>query len=154
VPHHDEREQRQQRATDVAHPVKLRALHERRLRARLRRGLAELTLLPVRLLALTILALLVLAELPGLPRVSALTLRLAQLAAGGQTITYGQLARELELTGPSTIARLTAALEATMEEDVAQNHPFRAVVLSGRLAKDLPASSNKTLKHSKTWKTI
>jgi hypothetical protein len=26
-----------------------------------------------------------------------------------------------------------------MEEDAAQNHPFRAVVLSGRLAKDLPA---------------
>ena len=69
----------------------------------------------------------------------ALTLRLAQLAAGGQTITYGQLARELEMTGPSTIARLTAALEATMEEDTAKTHPFRAVVLSGRLAKDLPA---------------
>ena len=68
-----------------------------------------------------------------------LTLRLAQLAAGGQTITYGQLARDLGLTGPATIARLTAALEATMEEDAAQNHPFRAVVLSGRLAKDLPA---------------
>ena len=69
----------------------------------------------------------------------ALTLRLAQLAAGGQTITYGQLARDLGLTGPATIARLTAALEATMEEDAAQNQPFRAVVLSGRLAKDLPA---------------
>ena len=69
----------------------------------------------------------------------ALTLRLAQLVAGGQTITYGQLARDLGLTGPATIARLTAALEATMEEDAAQNQPFRAVVLSGRLAKDLPA---------------
>ena len=69
----------------------------------------------------------------------ALTLRLAQLAAGGQTINYGQLARDLGLTGPATIARLTAALEATMEQDAAQNHPFRAVVLSGRLAKDLPA---------------
>lgn len=69
----------------------------------------------------------------------ALTLRLAQLAAGGQTITYGQLARDLGLSGPATIARLTAALEATMEEDATQNRPFRAVVLSGRLAKDLPA---------------
>ncbi len=68
-----------------------------------------------------------------------LTLRLAELAAGGQTITYGQLARDLGLTGPATIARLTAALEATMEKDAAQNHPVRAVVLSGRLAKDLPA---------------
>jgi hypothetical protein len=69
----------------------------------------------------------------------ALSLRLADLAAGGKTITYGQLARDLGLTGPATIARLTAALEATMEEDAAQNHPFRAVVVSGRLAKDLPA---------------
>ena len=68
-----------------------------------------------------------------------LSLRLADLAAGGKTITYGQLARDLGLTGPATIARLTAALEATMEEDAALNHPFRAVVLSGRLAKDLPA---------------
>ena len=45
----------------------------------------------------------------------ALTLRLAQLAAGGQTITYGQLARDLGLTGPATIARLTAALEERLK---------------------------------------
>jgi hypothetical protein len=69
----------------------------------------------------------------------ALALRLADLAAGGKTITYGQLARDLGLTGPATIARLTTALEWTMEEDAAMNYPFRAVVLSGRLAKDLPA---------------
>ena len=69
----------------------------------------------------------------------ALALRLAELAAGEKTVTYGQLARDLGLTGPATIARLTAALEATMEEDAALNHPFRAALLSGRLAKDLPA---------------
>ena len=69
----------------------------------------------------------------------ALALRLADLAAGGKTITYGQLARDLCLTGPATIARLTTALESAMEEDAALNHPFRAALLSGRLAKDLPA---------------
>ncbi|MBI1172794.1 hypothetical protein GC209_15475 [bacterium] len=65
--------------------------------------------------------------------------RLAELAAAGRTVTYGALARDLGLTGPATIARLTAALEATMEEDAAQGQPFRAAVLSGRLAQDLPA---------------
>ena len=68
-----------------------------------------------------------------------LTARLAQLAALNQTTTYGQLARDLGLTGPATIARLTAALEALMEEDAALGHPFRAALLSGRLTKDLPA---------------
>ncbi len=68
-----------------------------------------------------------------------LTARLAELAALNQTVTYGKLARDLGLTGPSTIARLTTALEALMEEDAAQDHPFRAAILSGRLAKDLPA---------------
>ena len=69
----------------------------------------------------------------------ALALRLSDLAAGEKTVTYGQLARDLGLTGPATIARLTAALEATMEEDAALNQPLRAALLSGRLAKDLPA---------------
>lgn len=68
-----------------------------------------------------------------------LTARLEDLAALNQTVTYGQLARDLGLTGPGTIARLTAALEALMEEDATLGRPFRAVVLSGRLAKDLPA---------------
>ncbi len=68
-----------------------------------------------------------------------LTARLSELAALNQTVTYGKLARDLGLTGPATIARLTTALETLMEEDAAQNHPFRAALLSGRLAKDLPA---------------
>lgn len=65
--------------------------------------------------------------------------RLAQLAAAGQTTTYGQLARDLGLTGPGTIARLTEALEALMDEDAALSQPFRAAVVSGRLAQGLPA---------------
>jgi len=68
-----------------------------------------------------------------------LAARLAQLAALNQSVTYGQLARDLALTGPGTIARLTTALEALMEEDAALGQPFRAVVVSGRLARDLPA---------------
>ena len=71
--------------------------------------------------------------------IETLTARLAELAALNQTVTYGKLARDLGLTGPSTIARLTTALEALMEEDAALNRPFRAVLLSGRLANDLPA---------------
>lgn len=71
--------------------------------------------------------------------IETLTARLAELAALNQTVTYGKLARDLGLTGPSTIARLTTALEALMEEDAALNRPFRAVLLSGRLAQDLPA---------------
>lgn len=65
--------------------------------------------------------------------------RLATLAASGQTITYGALARDLGLTGPGTIARLTTALEALMELDAAAGHPLRAALCRGRLTGDLPA---------------
>lgn len=62
--------------------------------------------------------------------------RLAALAAAGQTITYGDLARELGLR----MAELTAALEALMEHDAAQDRPFRAALLRQRLSPDqLPA---------------
>ena len=39
--------------------------------------------------------------------IDALTARLAELAALNQTTSYGQLARDLNLTGPATIARLS-----------------------------------------------
>jgi hypothetical protein len=42
----------------------------------------------------------------------ALTARLAHLAAQNQTTHYGALARDLNLTGPATIARLLAELDA------------------------------------------
>lgn len=71
--------------------------------------------------------------------IPALTARLAQMAAQHQTLTYGQLARDLALTGPGTIARLTQALELLMEEDVARGRPLRAALLCGRLAQGLPA---------------
>lgn len=56
--------------------------------------------------------------------------RLAALAAAGETITYGDLARELGLR----MAELTAQLEALMEEDAAQGNPFRAALLRQRLS--------------------
>lgn len=62
--------------------------------------------------------------------------RLAALAGVGETITYGDLARELGLR----MADLTAQLEALMEEDAAQGNPFRAALLLQRLSPDhLPA---------------
>ena len=65
---------------------------------------------------------------------------LNHLAARGQTTTYGTLTRDLGLTGPATIAQLTTALEALMEQDAAANHPFRAALVSGRLNNNLPAA--------------
>jgi hypothetical protein len=67
---------------------------------------------------------------------SALETRLAALAAAGETIAYGQLAKELGLR----MADLTAQLEALMEIDAAQGKPFRAALLRQRLSPDhLPA---------------
>jgi hypothetical protein len=70
--------------------------------------------------------------------IAGLEARLAELAALNQTITYGQLARDLGLTGPATIARLTTALEALMEADAALGRPLRAALVNGR-GTDLPA---------------
>jgi hypothetical protein len=64
-----------------------------------------------------------------------LTARLAALAAAGETVTYGALARDLGLR----MADLTRALEATMAEDAAADRPFRAAVCAGRLSGGLPA---------------
>ncbi|MGL4235934.1 hypothetical protein [Tabrizicola sp.] len=62
--------------------------------------------------------------------------RLAALAAAGETITYGDLARDLGLR----MAELTAQLETLMEEDAAQGRPFRAALLRQRLSPhQLPA---------------
>lgn len=62
--------------------------------------------------------------------------KLAALAAAGETITYGDLARELGFR----MADLTAQLEALMEQDAAVGKPFRAALLRQRLSPDrLPA---------------
>lgn len=62
--------------------------------------------------------------------------RLAALAAAGETIPYGQLAKDLGLR----MAELTAQLEALMEADAHAGNPFRAALLRQRLSADhLPA---------------
>jgi hypothetical protein len=58
--------------------------------------------------------------------------RLAALAAAGETISYGDLARELGLR----MAELTAQLEALMEIDATQGQPLRAALLRQRLSPD------------------
>jgi hypothetical protein len=68
--------------------------------------------------------------------VTPLEVRLAALAASGQTATYGALARDLGLR----IGELTAALEVLMEADAAAGRPFRAALCTARLsAGKLPA---------------
>ena len=62
--------------------------------------------------------------------------RLAALAAAGETVSYGTLARDLGLR----MADLTTQLETLMEEDAAAGRPFRAALLHQRLSPDrLPA---------------
>lgn len=68
------------------------------------------------------------ASLP--PLRSALEARLAALAAAGETISYGQLAKGLGLR----MADLTAQLETLMEEDAVLGQPFRAALLCQRLS--------------------
>lgn len=58
--------------------------------------------------------------------------RLAALAAAGETVAYGALAKELGLR----MAELTARLEALMEEDARDGRPFRAALLRQRLSPD------------------
>jgi len=64
--------------------------------------------------------------------------RLAELAALGRTITYGDLARELSLPTPA-IQSLAVMLEDLMEQDVAAGRPFLAAMLEGRLGDGMPS---------------
>jgi hypothetical protein len=64
--------------------------------------------------------------------------RLAELAALGQTITYGDLAREMALPTPA-IQTLTVMLEDLMDQDAVAGRPFLAAVLEGRLGDGLPS---------------
>ena len=66
---------------------------------------------------------------------SDLTARLAVLAATGQTISYGALARDLGWR----LAEVTAALETLMEDDARTGAPLRAALCEGRLNHGLPA---------------
>ena len=62
------------------------------------------------------------------------------LALRGETMGYGELARQLAIPAPGSIAKLTTALEALMVEDAAAGQPFRAALCTGRLTGGLPAA--------------
>ena len=64
---------------------------------------------------------------------------LQNMAAAGQTITYGGLARLLELSPPNTIHQITVALERLMEEDAQVGRPFIAALVLSKARGGLPA---------------
>jgi hypothetical protein len=66
--------------------------------------------------------------------IDALAARLMDLAARKETITYGGLAKELAIPGPGTIAKLTSALEALMEQDATAGLPLGAALCKARLS--------------------
>ena len=66
---------------------------------------------------------------------NAVSARLALIGAAGQTVTYGQLARDLGLR----MGELTATLELLVEEDAALGRPLRAAVCAARLGAGQPA---------------
>lgn len=70
----------------------------------------------------------------------ALQARLRQvLQQTGIPVSYGALARELNVPGPGAIARVTTALEALMRDDAAAGRPFVAAMCEGKLAAGMPA---------------
>ncbi len=54
-------------------------------------------------------------------------------------ISYGALARDLDVKGPGAIAKVTSALEALMQVDMAAGQPFIAALCEGKLSGGLPA---------------
>ena len=58
---------------------------------------------------------------------------LAGLSAADVPITYGQLARALDLYMPGSIRKVTQALEATMVEDVENGAPFLASLVVSKV---------------------
>lgn len=54
-------------------------------------------------------------------------------------ISYGALARYLNVTEPGSIARVTEALEALMRDDMAAGRPFVAAMCEGKLSGGMPA---------------
>jgi len=64
---------------------------------------------------------------------------LQNMAAAGLTITYGGLARLLELSPPNTIHQITVALERLMGEDAEAGRPFIAALVISKARGGLPA---------------
>jgi len=59
-------------------------------------------------------------------------LRLAELVAGGKTITYAELARQTDIPAPHRIHKITGFLETLMERDAYLGAPLRAAVVVSR----------------------
>ena len=64
---------------------------------------------------------------------------LKELARGRETITYRDLAREIEVQPPNTIHQATDALEVLMGEDHATGAPFLAALVVSKVRNGLPA---------------
>jgi len=64
---------------------------------------------------------------------------LQNMAAADLTITYGGLAKLLELSPPNTIHQITVALERLMEEDAEAGRPFIAALVLSKARGGLPA---------------
>jgi hypothetical protein len=64
---------------------------------------------------------------------------LQNIATAGLTITYGRLARLLELPPPNTINQITVALESLMKEDAEADRPFIAALVISKVRGGLPA---------------
>ena len=54
-------------------------------------------------------------------------------------LSYGALARCLDVPGPGAIAKIAQALESLMRDDQADGRPFVAALCEGRLSGGLPA---------------
>lgn len=70
---------------------------------------------------------------------AALRENLRTVAALGETLTYHQAARGIGLGPPHVIHSVTRLLEALMEEDAEQGHPFIAALVVSRAREGLPA---------------
>jgi hypothetical protein len=64
---------------------------------------------------------------------------LQNMAVARLTITYGGLARLLQLLPPNTIHQITVALERLMEEDAEAGRPFIAALVLSKDRGGLPA---------------
>jgi hypothetical protein len=60
---------------------------------------------------------------------------LTSLSAADVPMTYGNLARAMELNLPGSIAKVTQALEATMVEDAENGAPFLASLVVSRVGR-------------------
>ena len=61
------------------------------------------------------------------------------LQNSGYPISYGALARDLDVPGPGAIARVTTLLESMMRDDMAAGRPFIAAMCEGKLSGGMPA---------------